>query len=81
MQAIPILHFFADKPEIFYAVIDEEKPTEKETKESKQDDKAIFTPHRILNTQLIAFIRVHSYSSTLPSSPHLELLTPPPNFC
>lgn len=35
LQAIPVLHFFSSQKEIFYALIDEEKPGEKVSPEKK----------------------------------------------
>ncbi len=42
LQAIPVLHFFMEKPEVFYSTIDEEKAPEKgkELKEKSDNDKA-----------------------------------------
>jgi hypothetical protein len=83
LQAIPVLHFFTEKPEIFYTSIDEEKPSEKskETKEDKQEYKALLSFYTTLSIELVAAICFQNYTSQLPSSPHLELLTPPPDFC
>ena len=83
LQAIPVLHFFSGKPEVFYFAIDEEKPNEKnnELKEDKQDDKLFFSLHKVCSDQSVSSIRFQHYTSQLPSSPHVEMLTPPPDFC
>ena len=83
LQAIPVLHFFTERPEIFYTSIDEEKPTEKskETKEDKVEDKALLSFYATSSIEIIADIRFQNYASQLPSSPHLEMLTPPPDLC
>ena len=83
VQAIPVLHFFSEKPEVFYFAIDEEKPNEKniELKEDKQDDKVFFFLYKIFNDQSVSSNSFQHYTSQLPSSPHLEMLTPPPDFC
>lgn len=83
LQAIPVLHFFTEAPEIFYTSIDEEKPSEKhkETKGGKQEDKAFLSFYTTLSIESAAAIRFQNYTSPLPSFPHLEMLTPPPDFC
>ncbi len=83
LQAIPVLHFFTERPEIFYTSLDEEKPSEKnkETKEDKQEDKTFLSFYATSYIKLIASINFQNYTSQLPSSPHLEMLAPPPDFC
>ncbi|HVF98099.1 MAG TPA: hypothetical protein VM871_12290 [Flavisolibacter sp.] len=83
LQAIPVLHFFTEKPEIFYTSIDEEKPSEKgkETKEDKQGDKAFLSFCTPVSVKVVEAICFQNYTSLLPPSPHLEMLTPPPDFC
>lgn len=82
LQAIPVLHFFTERPEIFYTSIEEEKPNEKnkDVKSDKFDDKLFISPgpvHFSDKELSTAFIR---YIPLLPHSPHLELLSPPPDF-
>lgn len=83
LQAVPVLHFFTERPEIFYTAIDEERPTEKskEIKEDKQDDKAFLSFYAAASNELIAATHLQNYTAQLPSSPHLELLARPPDFC
>jgi flagellar basal body-associated protein FliL len=79
LQAIPVLHFFSSQKEVFYAYIDEEKPSEKskETKEGKEYlSLSDMTPtEEELTTQFFP-ASVNAYASPL-----LEFLTPPPDFC
>ena len=82
LQAIPVLHFFTEKPEIFYTSIDEEKPSEK-NKEMKEDivkDKAFLSFYATSPVDLITVVLFQNYATQLPSSPHLEMLTPPPDL-
>lgn len=81
LQAIPVLHFFTEKAEIFYTSIDEEKPSEK-NKEIKGDivkDKAFLSFYATSPIDLIPVFLFQNYATQLPSFPHLELLTPPPD--
>ena len=79
LQAIPVLHFFADKKDIFYTYIDEEKP-EKGTQEKDEckaflDDANTYPEEQVCKARF-SFIQVNSYAT-----PHLEFLTPPPDAC
>jgi hypothetical protein len=77
LQAIPVLHFFSTRGEVFYTSIDEEKSGEdlKEKKAGKEFlsvemDVTIYFP---VNTSYYPVIN-NSYAS-----PSLALLTPPPD--
>jgi hypothetical protein len=80
LQAIPVLHFFAEKKAVFYAYVDEEKPEQK-FKFGKEDfdQDVTATVHPFLEDETIRlfslFIQKHH------SSPLLEFLTPPPDAC
>jgi hypothetical protein len=79
LQAIPVLHFFSSRGEIFYAYIDEEKPGGKsiEKKDGKEYlSQPAFTPEVIVITTWF----LHTQENYYPS-PLLEFLTPPPNAC
>lgn len=83
LQAIPVLHYFSYTKAGVYFAMDEEKPNEKnkESKEDKQDDKISFSSFKIKASRHLASLCFHYYSSQLPSCPHLQMLTPPPDFC
>jgi hypothetical protein len=82
VQAIPVLHFFTEKPEIFYAVLDEEKPSEKkETKGDKEQKKEFLSLSATSPVELMVPVHFQNHASQLPFSPHLKLPTPPPDFC
>lgn len=80
LQAIPVLHFFAEKKAVFYTYVDEEKPEQK-FKFGKEDfDQDVNTTvHPFLEDEAILlfspFIQKHH------ASPLLEFLTPPPDAC
>lgn len=83
LQAIPVLHFFMEKPEVFYTTIDEEKAPEKgkELKEKNDNDKAFL----IAGTESF-FEKEGSpsyiiYKPQIPATPNQEPLSPPPNIC
>ena len=77
LQAIPVLHFFSSQKEIFYALIDEEKPEEK-AKEKKEcrECHSLFSlaPVEKKITNTFSLFAIHQYTSPL-----LEFLTPPPD--
>ena len=81
LQAIPVLHFFSEKPEIFYVAIDEEKPGEKsnDAKDDKTDDKSFWQYSLTGAAELKLPAGIHSQTSSVPSSPYLEMVTPPPH--
>ena len=81
LQAIPLFHFFSDRPEIFYVAIDEEKPGEKtkDTKEDKQDDKSLLNQSFCRTVELQFHCNFISQGRSIPVSPYLEKHTPPPN--
>lgn len=80
LQAIPVLHFFAEKKAVFYAYVDEEKPEQK-SKVEKEDLQqfTIASAHSFFEDDALLlfspFIQKHH------SSPFLEFLTPPPDAC
>ena len=77
LQAIPVLHFFSSKGEVFYTSIDEEKPGEnaKEKMAGKEylSMEAEATAYTLINTSYYPAID-NKYAS-----PSLALLTPPPD--
>ena len=79
LQAIPVLHFFSAQKEIFYALIDEEKPQEKaaEKKECRQAASLLMvSPAEKTIKIFFPLLGCGSYNSPL-----LELQTPPPDAC
>ncbi len=79
LQAIPVLHFFSSRAEVFYAYIDEEKPDEKS--KVKKEVKEILTltiDLTILPSNKQIF---NPRTESIYSSPLLEFLTPPPDAC
>ena len=79
LQAIPVLHFFSSQKEVFYSYVDEEKPDSK-VKE-KKDGKEYLSLEALSSFVLheknqFARLVVKQYNS-----PHLDLLTPPPDAC
>ena len=83
LQAIPVLHLFAENPGDFYTAIDEEKPSEKnkELKGEQQGDKVFLSFYTTTSSELILITRFQNYTSQLPFTPHLEMLAQPPDFC
>jgi hypothetical protein len=79
LQAIPVLHFFSSQKEIFYALIDEEKPEEK-ANEKKEYRECVslssIVPPEEKDVHLFSLFAIHHYTSPL-----LELMTPPPDAC
>lgn len=79
LQAIPVLHFFAEKKSVFYAYVDEDKADEaklKFKKETKEYLSYLFPVFKFL-PQLTHGI---SRNVSLLPSPSLEFVTPPPDF-
>lgn len=79
LQAIPVLHFFSSQKQIFYALIDEEKPVEKVSVEKKAGKEycfqtCAFAPPVVEVTARFRPFPLHPYTS-----PTLDALTPPPN--
>lgn len=80
LQAIPVLHFFAEKKAVFYAYVDEEKPEQKSKAEKET-----------FHAQTVVFLYLFPENEPLRlfspfvqkqhSSPFLESLTPPPDAC
>lgn len=83
VQAVPVLHFFSEKPEMFYTILDEEKPNEKskDVKDDKGDDKYLSSLHDAYTLCICTSSDFQNHTAQLPFSPHLELLTPPPDVC
>lgn len=79
LQAIPVLHFFSSQKEIFYVMIDEEKPDEKvnEKKEYRECNSITsLAPFEEKIRNSFSLLTIQPYISPL-----LELLTPPPDAC
>lgn len=78
LQAIPVLHFFAERKADFYSLIDEEKPSEKSEVEKKAGKEFTTGADESLSIQTaLPFFNtfaLHPYAAPL-----LEDLTPPPN--
>jgi hypothetical protein len=80
LQAIPVLHFFAERKAIFYSYVDEEKPEQK-SKVGKEDfnQQSTVASHSFAEEESARlfwpFVQKHH------SSPFLEFLTPPPDAC
>jgi hypothetical protein len=78
LQAIPVLHFFSSQKEVFYVYIDEEKLEEK--KDSKESKELVTLLISSPTEQTIKTF-FPSGTDTYYSSPLLEFLTPPPDYC
>ena len=80
LQAIPVLHFFAEKKAVFYAYVDEEKPEQK-----SKVEKESFHPQTETFLNLVPegeLLRLFSpFVQKQHLSPFLESLTPPPDAC
>lgn len=80
LQAIPVLHFFAERKAIFYSYVDEEKPEQK-SKVGKDDFNQEFT---LTFSSFFEEENVRLFSCFVQKSlsfPFLEFLTPPPDAC
>ena len=80
LQAIPVLHFFAEKKAVFYAYVDEEKPEQKSKAEKEvyhsQTDLLLYPPpEKELSRLFSLFVHKHHLS------PFLDSLTRPPDAC
>jgi hypothetical protein len=80
LQAIPVLHFFAEKKAVFYAYVDEEKPEQKSKVGKDELNKYLVTATQLFSEEktrlpFSPFVQKHH------SSPLLEFLTPPPDAC
>jgi hypothetical protein len=81
LQGIPVLHFFSSQPEVFYAYIDEDKPTEKkEVKDGKEVMECLSTHDYSLHQLTVSSSYIHS-NEPLHLAPCLEAQSPPPDFC
>ena len=78
LQAIPVLHFFADKKEIFYTYIDEEKP-DNNAKEKKYGKEYLSLDAPVPDEATIKTSFFISQEGKY-QSPLLEAITPPPNL-
>ena len=80
LQAIPVLHFFSAKKAIFYSLIDEEKPVEKNIVEKKAIEEKEFLSFwqtalpKQTNSRVFAPFSVPPYTSPTLDAPAL-----PPN--
>lgn len=80
LQAIPVLHFFMEKKEVFYSYVDEEEPEHK-SKVEKKITKEYFSIADLQDSGSEADRNYRHFSEDQPLSPSLEFLTPPPNAC
>ena len=80
LQAIPVLHFFAEKKEVFYSYVDEEEPEHK-SKVEKKAFKEYLPLFFVAGAAGENNRRYRPFSEDQPLSPSLEFLTPPPNAC
>ena len=83
LQAIPVLHFFAAQPEVFYTILDEEKPAEENKKgeEKKLDEKALLGESIPSLPEIKASFVFGKHTAPFILLPHLDLISPPPDFC
>ncbi|HVG15959.1 MAG TPA: hypothetical protein VM935_13390 [Chitinophagaceae bacterium] len=77
LQAIPILHFFSSKGEVFYTNIDEEKPGE--IAKEKMQGKEYLSMETETTFLLLINTSYHPAIDNKYASPSLALLTPPPD--
>lgn len=80
LQAIPVLHFFMEKKEVFYSYVDEEEPEHK-SKVEKKIAKEYLSIADLLDSSGETDCTYRHYTEDQPLSPSLEFLTPPPNAC
>jgi hypothetical protein len=82
LQAIPVLHFFSERSEIFYAYIDEDKPGETKIAKEKKELKDGFPFLSIdaeVETEVSHFVCRSTFS--LPSPFVESLIRPPDTAC
>ena len=80
LQAIPVLHFFAEKKAVFYTYVDEEKPEQKSKAGKEELQKYVLTAAQVFAEEETAPSVCFFLQKPL-SSPLLEFLTPPPDAC
>ena len=81
LQAIPVLHFFAEKKAVFYTYVDEEKPEQK-SKFGKEGFNQEYTLLAQIFTEAPENVSLFSpFVQKRHSSPLLESLTRPPDAC
>lgn len=80
----PVATSLCKKEKVTLFIVDEEKSTNNqipEVKETKKFTNYLFmVPNSIISTGLTSVASIHSKTS-LPTSPVLEFIAPPPNFC
>lgn len=79
LQAIPVLHFFAEQKEIFYSYVDEEEPHK--SKVEKKAAKEFLSITLLTDGDTDTNRKYRHFKEDQPLSPSLDFLAPPPNAC